>query len=219
MIRRAGRPAAAWLLFCLLVVTAVGFVSTPVGAKSNERAPEGYHAVKMKSAGLSMAVPDAWLELDPSSPSFQRVVDEASEANPRLAPLLDQFSASAGEISYMAVDQANSSFVSNVLVTPTALSKATLSQPLLVKNGLQTALSAMKPSDLDVVKVNVGGKRSLVSTAKLTLASPDGTPVVAYSTSYFVPTKKGVVQVTFSTGTDGMHDETVQTMVDSVTIP
>ena len=217
--RVAGRRAAAWLLSCVIALTALAFVSAPAGAKSSSPpVPDGYHLVNLKkTAGLSMAIPDTWLALDPSSKTFQQVIETATAQNPKLAPLVAQFQAISGD-SFMAVDQEGTTFVSNLIVSPTALSKSALSQPTQVESALRSELAALKPTDLEVVKTKVGGKPSLRSTATLTVATPDGTPINAYSTSYFVPTKKGVLQLTFSTGGDPDQDETVQSMVDTVKV-
>ena len=117
--RVAGRRAAAWSLSCVIALTALAFVSAPAGAKSSSPpVPDGYHLVNLKkTAGLSMAIPDTWLALDPSSKTFQQVIETATAQNPKLAPLVAQFQAISGD-SFMAVDQEGTTFVSNLIVSP-----------------------------------------------------------------------------------------------------
>ncbi len=173
--------------------------------------PVGYHLNQVPAAGLSLAVRDTWLALDPTSSAFKAAIQRAAAANPGLAAMLQQYGSNASSIKFFAADTGNPIYASNVQVTVLGLSKAALSDPI----GAQAALRREIP-DAEVRTASVAGTPGLVMTGTLTFKLPTGAPVTMHATGYFVATSAGVVSIDFSTTDDGAQDADVQAAVTSV---
>jgi hypothetical protein len=207
-------------LFCLVVLAAVfgatdlvaGFSSG--GATATAKPPDGYHTVRVKNAGFSMAVPDGWLAIDPASKSFRDLKQQIAEADPELASFVEQIDPS--EVKLFALDQTNPNFTSNALVVSSGYDKSVISQPKAVKAGVEAQAGNLE--GIEVRKTKVDGRRSLELVATQETSLRDGTSSRVYSTSYFVPAKKDVLQIVFTTLQDGREDPTVRTMIDSVNL-
>ena len=196
----------------LAVVTAglaLALTAQPASAQ-NAKPPDEYHTVTVKKAGFSMAVPDAWLVLDPTSKNFRDRMQKAADANPALAPFIEQIDPSTNRL--YAAHQTNPSFADNVAVLSLGDDKSAISQPKAVKAELEAPEVFQ---DVEVHKTKVAGRRALEAHATFEVNSPDGTRIRVHSTSYLVPAKKELLQIVFSTLEDGRQDPTVQTMVDN----
>jgi hypothetical protein len=199
----------------LLLVLGTVFAATDLAAAlspstATAKPPDGYHTVRIKKAGFSMAVPDTWLVLDATSKRFVEEMQKAAEANPKLAPLLEQLDTSSSKL--YAADATNPTFSNNVQVLSTDEDKSVITQPKAV----EAQLKSLGPlENVEVHQTKVAGRRALEAFATLDVNSPDGALLHAYSRSFLVPVKKGLLQIVFTTQDDGRQNATVQTMIDS----
>ena len=194
-----------------MVLGSIDLASAPP-ALADANPPPGYHTVTVEKAGVSFVVPDTWTKLDPTSPLFADTMKQATDANPDLAALFEGFDPS--QLTFFAIDSKGTFFASNVLVNPTMLDKSNLSDP---PNRIKSQLN-LGPTfqDVQVHRTKVGRSRAITITGSTPVNAPDGSQSVAHMTDLVVASKKGVIEVTFTSGTD--PDETVQTMIRSLKI-
>src|SRR5262245_47842749 len=97
----------------VLGVASLGLVPQPASAQG-AKPPDGYHTVTVKKAGFSIAVPDTWLVLDGTAKGFRKRLQKAAEANPKLAPYLEQLD--LVHVKLYAADATNPDYSDNVTV-------------------------------------------------------------------------------------------------------
>lgn len=173
--------------------------------------PTGFHLNPIPAAGLSLAVRDTWLALDPTSSAFKSAVQRAAAANPAQAAMLQQYGSNPSSVKFFAADASNPVYASNVQVTVLGLSKAVLSDP----TGAQAALRGSIPN-AEVHPATIAGSRGLAMTGTLSFKLPNGTPVTMHATGYFVATSAGVVSIDFATADTGAQDADVQASISSL---
>src|SRR5262245_4715716 len=213
---RAYRALIAALLIVGSIAAGAGTALATAPTKS-AAVPPGYVSTPIKAAAVSLAVPETWLAIDPKSPTAAAGLQAASDKNPKLASLLDQFQTIRSSISFWAIDQGATSFASNVLVLPSGLDKAALRQPAAFETALRQQLGTTATS-VKARKVRVGSVNAIEADSDLMVQVADGTSVPAYSTALFVPTKKGVIDVNYTSGSPREGDTTLTTMFDSLRI-
>src|SRR5262245_8279666 len=101
---RARGALVAALFIVGVIAFGGGTASAAVPVKSGT-APPGFVATPIKAAGVSIAVPETWLSIDPKSPTAAAAMRAAADKNPKLASLLDQFQTLRSSISFWAIDQ------------------------------------------------------------------------------------------------------------------
>jgi hypothetical protein len=195
-------------------VTAIGAMAVPAGAAS---APSGYTTTRIPSVGVSIAVPDTWLQIDPKSQTAADALQKAADANPKLSGLMEEFQQLKGTIKFWVIDTGASEFATNMLVLPTPFPASVLTQPAKVKQSLASELGSSVQS-LTVKKIRVDKTPALEADATLALQSVDGTPTTAYATIYLIKTKKGVVDFDYTGALPPTSDPTLRTMIKSIDI-
>ena len=99
--------------------------------------------------------------------------------------------------------------------TITRRRSSVVKQPAQVEAVLKSALGSNVAS-LDAHKVKIAGVGAVEADAILKINAADGTPITAYATIYFLPTKKGVVDIDYTSVTPQSSDTTLHTMVKSI---
>jgi hypothetical protein len=210
--RRAARVLAAVVTLALATALA-----TPAAA-ADGTAPKGYTATAIAAAGLSVAVPDSWLKIDPTSQSAEDALQAAAGKNPQLSGLVAQFEQIRGSISYWAIDTGSARFTTNLLVLPTDYQTSALRQPAAVEQSLRASLGSDLIKSLSVAPTKVDGRSSLRARAKLGFTALDGKPGTAYATILLVPTKRGVVDLDYTGTVRPAKDKTLATIVRSIQV-
>jgi hypothetical protein len=205
------------LAACVMAAVAVGSSNALAATRTarNPETPPGYHRVTVKNAGFSVALPDTWLALDPRSKTLAVDMSRAATANPKLEPLLRQFSAISSSIRLFAADQTNTTFSSNLLVLPIPIDTSELSHPRDVQTVLNSVLQGHVVG-LETHKTRIAGASALVSTGTLSALGTNGTPFTVHATIYLVSTKHGVMDFDFSTPDSARDDATLQAIVDHI---
>ena len=191
--------------------SSTGSSGPPLPTTAPAPVPIGYHLNPIPAAGLSLAVRDTWLALDPTSTAFKSAVQRAAAANPGEAAILQQYGSNASSIKFFAADTSNPVFASNVQVTVLGMSKAALSDP----TGAQAALRKEIPN-AEVHPATIAGTRGLAMTGTLSFKLLNGAPVTMHATGYFVATPAGVVSIDFATADAGTQDADVQATMNSL---
>jgi hypothetical protein len=88
-------------------------------------------------------------------------------------------------------------------------------QPAQVEASLKAAMGDAVAS-LDAHKAKIAGVGVVEADAILKLVGADGSPTMAYATIYFLPTKKGVIDIDYTSGTPPSSDTTLRTVVQSI---
>jgi hypothetical protein len=86
-----------------------------------------------------------------------------------------------------------------------------MSQP----KALKAALDAEGEEALELHKTKFAGRPAFEAVATQQVPLRDGTQAQAHSKAYFVPVKKDVLEVVFTTLDDGRQDPSVHTMIGS----
>jgi hypothetical protein len=212
---RCRRPARA--LVATLTVAVVVALGVPVAAAKTAPAPAGYTTTVIKPAGITIAIPDGWLKIDPKSQASADALRSAADKNPQLSGLLTQFEQIRGSIKYWVIDASASQFARNLLILPTPFDKAILKQPDTVKQNLQSSLGTNVDS-LSVKKVKIAKTRALEADATLKLNGANGAPISAYATLFFLATKRGVMDLDYTSTQPAASDKTLKTMLKSLQI-
>jgi hypothetical protein len=168
--------------------------------------PAGHHLVTVRSAGVSFAVRDGWLQLDPGSPTLRQAEQQVAAVNPQLASSLAGFGSATSSIKFLAVDVGSRPYGSNVEVQALGISNAALANPA----GAQAAFSKQLPNAV-VLPAKLAGTRGLTVTGSFGLTLPTGARVTVYATGYVVGTPAGVHIVMFGTTDAGSQNADVQT--------
>ena len=207
------RTARALVAVGALVITAA--VVAPAAGAKTAPAPDGYTTTAVKAAGVTFAIPETWLAIDPKSQSSAEALQAAADKNPQLTGLVSQFQTIRSSIKYWAIDAGATSFATNLLVLPTPFDRAALQQPAAVKRNLQSSLGTNVDS-LTVKKVKVDKTPALEAGATIRITGADGSPITAYATILFVNTKKGVIDLDYTGSAPPASDETLATIVKSI---
>jgi hypothetical protein len=197
-----------------MVLASVLVVPAALAARA---VPDGYRTIPIKAAGLSIAIPDRWLRLDPKSPASAAALTAAAAKNPKLASLQSEFDQLKGSIKYWAVDSGAAEFADNLLVLPTTFDRAVVEQPDDVKSSLASSLGA-SAGPITVAKLKVDGVAALRADTTLNINTLDGTKTTAYATMFYVPTKKGVINLDYTSGTAPEANPRLAAMVKSIDI-
>src|SRR5262249_28379065 len=144
-------------------------------------------------------------------------LEKVAEKNPKLQSTLAQWSSLKSSVKLFAVDGAATGITSNVMVVPVPIDKSVLQKPATVEAAL-TAQLGSSASGLHAHKVKVGGVGAVEADATLSLKDAAGTPITAYATVYFLPTKKGVVDLDYTSGTLPSSDTTLHTIIDNLRV-
>lgn len=173
--------------------------------------PTGYHRNAIPAAGLSLAVRDTWLALDPTSTTFKAALERAAAANPGQAAMLQQYGSNTSNVKFFAADASKPVYASTVQVVVLGLSKAALSDPTVAQAALRREIP-----NAEVHPATIAGTHGLVTTGTVNLKLPDGAPITMHATGYFVATSAGVVIIDFSTADAGAQDADVQATINSL---
>lgn len=190
----------------------------PVGAASPVavvRAPAGYSTTKIKAAGLALALPKRWLRLDPKSRNIDQMLAKVSAKNPKLSNLLDQFAQVRDQILFWGIDAGSTTFASNVIVSAAGLDKSVVDHPDEARAAFGSAVGKTV-NGLDVQPAKVAGVKSLRLTYQLPVTSLTGTPVTDYGTILIVPTKRGTMEVTYSSNQPSDSDTTLPVVIKAM---
>jgi hypothetical protein len=207
------------LVAALLLALAIGgylvmkWGSGPAGVLGSSsapsvQAPPGYHLVSLGSAGISFAVRDRWLALDPTSTALKQAEQRVAAANPQLASTLTDFGRAASNVRFLAIDVGNRVYGSNVEVLSLRLAKSALSDPV----GAEGAFRKQIPNAV-ASPATVAGSRGLLVRGTVDLSLPSGAPLAVHATGYVVGTPAGVYSIMFGTTDDGSQDADVHAAV------
>jgi hypothetical protein len=204
--------AAVACAAALTVGTAVAAASPPV---AGARAPQGYVTTRVKAAGLSLALPRAWLRLDPKSKTWEKVLQRVAAKNPRLQSTLSQFPALRNSIVYWSIDTGATTFASNVLILPLPFDDSVVDHPDEAQSALQSGTgSALQ--NLEVTKTKVAGGKALRVTYTAPIKNLSGQTTTAVGTAFMIPTKKGMMHVEYTSDTPSDQDRTLSTIEKSI---
>ena len=207
-------PIVAVVAFCCLggASTAVAESVRPGAVHSapttTTPAPDGYHQISTKKAGLSMAVPDVWVTLDLARKDIDKIFKQLRTKSPQLASALpDNASALVAQgLTFMAMDATSGGDFHDNFNVVLQHQIASLPSPEAAKAALKSFIP-----DVEAKKTKVAGVRAVETAGTLAVGS-----TTVHSTSYFVLGKNGLIQITFSGLADGRQDPTVQTMMGSL---
>jgi len=206
--------AAAVLVGCVVVgAYAVTTWGANRNGSSSPQAPAGYQSITVSSAGVSFAVPDAWLSIDPSSPTLQQAIQRVASVNPQFASAAAAVGTSTSNIKYLAVATGTPGYASNVEVLDLGIPKAALSNV----GAAQSAFRNEVPNAV-VVPATIAGTRGLSLTGTVPLTVSSGGQLTVHSTAFIVGTSKGVYAVIFGTADDGSQDADVQTALRTLRV-
>jgi hypothetical protein len=197
---------------CALTVARTGSASAAVRPSPP---PDGFVTTTVKTAGISVALPVTWLALDPKSPRSTTALQQVADKNPALKSTFAQWSTLRSSVKLWAIDAAATEFASNLIVLPTPVDKSIVNQPANVEAALKSSLGSAA-SSLIAHKVKLAGVAAVEADAVLNVNAADGTPFTAYATIYFLPTKKGVIDVDYTSATAPSDDTTLQTIVHNL---
>ena len=167
---------------------------------SAAKTPDGYVTTTVKPAGLSLVLPVAWIMLDPKSSQSDAMLQKAVDKNPNLSNLMTQWSSMRKQVKLWAIDTSGDSFAENLLVLPTPFAKEQLQKPQQVEAALRSELGSNVTS-LTSGKVKVAGKQAVEVDATVPVNTLDGSSLDAYVTILLVPTKKGVMDLDYTSST------------------
>jgi hypothetical protein len=206
-----------WLvLLVALVGSASGAgVSWGLPAAKPPPVPEGFVATPVKAAAFTFALPATWLALDPKSPQTTTVLQNAAARNPKLSSFLAQWESLRSSVKLWAIDAGATTFASNVLVLPTPYDKSLVKQPNQLEAALKAQMGTVLAS-LTAHRVKIAGVGAVQADAILEINGADGAETMAYATIYFLPTKKGVIDIDYTSGTPPASDTTLPTIVQSI---
>src|SRR5215217_7201217 len=138
------RLSRALVVACaVLVLTGLWGSGTSGALVGRASAPDGYDTKKIKSAGLSLALPSTWLSLDPKSKRTKAIIDAAVAKNPNLKDVPAEFDAIKSQVAYWAVDADAADFAANVFVLPLALDKSIVKSPADVEAMFQAQAGSL----------------------------------------------------------------------------
>jgi hypothetical protein len=208
------RSARALVALCTLVVASGFLIPAAVAARP---APDGYTTTPIKAAGLSIAIPDGWLRLDPKSKASAAALQAAADKNPKLAGVVGQFDQLKGTVKYWVIDAGATEFAANMLVLPTPFDTSIVKHPDQVKASLESSLGS-STGPITVTKVKVDGASALRADTTVSVNGLDGTKTTAYAVLYFIPTKKGIIDLDYTSGTPLESNSQLATMIKSIDI-
>jgi len=204
--------AAVVLVGCVVVGA---YAVTTWGAKPNgsssAQVPAGYQSITVSSAGVSFAVPDAWLSIDPSSPTLQQAIQHVASANPQFASAAAAVGTSTSNIKYLAVATGTLGYASNVEVLDLGIPRSALSNVAAAQGAFRNEV----PNAV-VVPATIAGTRGLSLTGTVPLTVASGGQLTVHSTAFIVGTSKGVYAVIFGTADNGSQDTDVQTALQTL---
>jgi hypothetical protein len=169
----------------------------------------------VKAAGLSLAVPVTWLALDPKSPQVDAKLQQVVNQNPELSDVLREWDAIRSQVKLWAIDAGATSHAANLVVGATPFARSDLRHQAQVTAALEAMLGS-NISSVHVHKVEVGGVRALELEATVQLNDAHGVPVTAYSSVLLLPTRKGVIDLDYSSPQQPSADTTLPTIVQSI---
>jgi hypothetical protein len=207
-----------WFVVALLVVAALFVATEPALGTSTvkaPRAPHGYVTTPIKAAGVTIALPETWLALDPKSSAAEATLQAVADKNPNLSSAVEQFKSSRSSIKFWAIDAGATTFASNMLVLPTPFGRSILGHPATIEASLRSALGDAVES-LSARRLRIAGVVAVEADATLKITSLADTSTTAYATIYFLPTKKGLMDIDYTSGTPPADDTTLQTMIKSL---
>jgi hypothetical protein len=218
---RAERHSRNRLTAALAAVVLVGsvvvgaYAVTTWGAKPNSssstQVPAGYQSIAVSSASVSFAVPDAWLSIDPSSPTLQQAIQRVASVNPQFASAAAAVGTSTSNIKYLAVATGTLGYASNVEVLDLGIPRSALSNVVAAQGAFRNEV----PNAV-VVPATIAGTRGLSLTGTVPLTVPSGGQLTVHSTAFIVGTSKGVYAVIFGTADAGSQDTDVQTALHTL---
>jgi len=190
-------------------------VSSGMPTAKTPPAPKGFVITPVKAAGFTFALPETWLALDPKSQQSTVMLQQVAAKNPKLSSFMTQWNSIRSSVKLWALDASASTFASNVLVLPTPYDKSLVKQPGQVEAALKAAMGNSVGS-LNARKAKIAGVGVVEADAILKIAAADGSPTNAYASIYFVPTKKGVIDIDYTSGTPPSRDTTLRTILHSI---
>jgi hypothetical protein len=194
----------------LVVFTLVLGLVAHVGTATGTAAGGGFHRVSVAKAGFSIEVPRSWATLDFTKRRASALLDKLRQSNPALARVLPAnfATAVASKVQLFAIDQSGGQFHQNVNVILTS------EQTLPSSSSIESQLSAVASSPIDVSKTRVDGKAALVVSYTINLTS-DGS-LVSHVTQYLVIGSEGGLIFSFATSDAGRTNPTVKRIIRSV---
>lgn len=196
---------------CALVVAFVGTgVGSAAGIEARSKPPRGYHTVTVKNAGFSIAVPNPWVTLDPTSKDFSNRLKKFRKANPDFLSS-NEVDVAVKHSKLFAIDPAGDSFHSNVNVTHFPdVSRAPTEDE--IRGSLTTFAS-----DIETKPMSVAGSAGIEAAYQFQVNVPEGGAAPRlHGTAYAVLGRKGGLLVVFTALEDGRQDPTTQTMIHSL---
>jgi hypothetical protein len=201
----------------------LGLVGPSAVAEPNPL-PPGYHAVSVKKAGFSVAVPDSWAVLDLTQKPLKAHVKDLAQNHPALADYFssDGFSHDTA-LPYTALFAADGT---TTAPTPDNLRVEHYRQPgerlVDAMKHIGSTLKRAGLQDIEVAKTKVAGRTGIEATGFLNLGPypvHESSYFVPEHAGYFVPGRAGFLYVlVFVTQADSRQDPVVQTMIQSFTL-
>jgi hypothetical protein len=209
-------PAVRRALAVVTVGLALALAAQPAGAHG-AKPPDGYHTVTIKKAGMTMAVPDGWVQVDLTRRPIDAFLRQFKKSDPKGAAVVasrHDFLATNGLFAAFDPDAKASAFVT-VAATTTGTPLIPTGHPDAVQAAYAQNLGI---NDSQVVDASLAGSPAATVASTTQVPAGKGHSTTLHNTGYVVATKDGALQVDFAGRKDASHDKTVQTMVTSVTL-
>jgi hypothetical protein len=210
-------------LFVVTAGLALAFTAQPAGAH-RAKPPPGYHTVTIKKAGMTMAVPDGWVQMDLTRRPIDAFIRQYKKSDTKGAAVVasrHDFLATNGLFAAFDPDaKAPGNFVT--------VAAMTMGAPLIPTGHPDVVQAAYAQNlginDSQVADGSLAGAPAAVSTSTTQVPAGKGRSTTLHNAGYVVATKDGALQVDFAGPKDASRDKTVQTMVasvrlDEVTVP
>jgi len=199
--RRSPRTRLARLVLAVALLGAV-FASTAGSALAQA---DSLERVRVKPAGISLSVPKAWVQIDPSSPDLAARVEKVSKKNPELGAVLEQASLSK-VAKLIAIDpgEPGATFRENVNVLALdELAPAKLSQ---FEDELRKQFATVPGATVNSVKrVKLGAQKGFRADETFPVTNPNGETTNVQVSQVLLPRgafRVTIVSVTSLAGSD-----------------
>jgi hypothetical protein len=176
--------------------------------------PKGFEAVVDDEAGFAIALPNSWERFDLTDPEVQDVFQDFADANPEIAPAMDQALEAMGEggLLYAIDPDWSAGRTVSVLVQP---GEAPLPQ---VEAALRQELTSLGIDNLEIGLAPVTEGLALRTDYDIALDDPSGGTVSGHVRQFLLPESGSMWTVTFGSGDFQDDEPTFDRIIESFTV-
>jgi hypothetical protein len=163
--------------------------------------PDGYQVFADQAAGFSVAVPNSWQSVDPTSPDAAAAFQQIQQVNPNFRNGPNLANLLANDVKFLAVEPGTQTSVAaniNVIVKPApGFVDSDLSQ---IQRGLPGEYAKIGATLLGITTVTLDGHQALKVSGHLPINTPAGNTIVASQVQYILGGNNFIYVITL-TGT------------------